>query len=283
MSVKGAIRRLLGDSVTGMLDYYRFPAHRAAWGGPFNGQERRRELFAALVKRIKPIAIVETGTHLGTTTEFMAATGIPTYSVDANPRSCGFARARLWRKRHVTVRHGDSRDALRAFLSRPSHSPNGGTILAYLDAHWTDDLPLADELQLIFGECAAAVVIVDDFRVPDDPGYAYDDYGPGKALNAQYIGPVVEAHDLAVFYPSASSQQETGLRRGCSGHTELPQFIDDVCRRAIAGVKPRKYSRGQPMSPRSANDDAPILQPAGEAPHLADVRRVPPVAQRKTK
>ena len=57
--------------------------------------------------------------------------------------------------------------------------------------------------------------MVDDFQVRDDPGYDYDDYGPGKALNAEYIATAVEAHDLAIFYPAASSQEETGLRRGC--------------------------------------------------------------------
>jgi hypothetical protein len=58
--------------------------------------------------------------------------------------------------------------------------------------------------------------MIDDFEVPDDHGFGYDDYGPGKALNAAYIGPLVEAHDLAVFYPSARSQEETGHRRGCA-------------------------------------------------------------------
>jgi hypothetical protein len=31
------------------------------------------------------------------------------------------------------------------------------------------------------------VAMIDDFRVPGDEGYAYDDYGPGKALTADYL------------------------------------------------------------------------------------------------
>jgi hypothetical protein len=216
MNIKGAIHSLLGDTVSGMIDYYRFPARRAAWGGPFNGQQRRQELFTAMVRKFKPAAIIETGTYLGTTTEFMAGMGVPVYSVEGNPRFYGFARARLWRKRHVTIRRGDSRDALRAFFDGPLRGYNDRTVLAYLDAHWNDDLPLADELGIIFSNCQAAVVMVDDFQVPQDSAYCYDDYGPGKALNADYVAPLVEAHDLVLFYPSVPSQEETGLRRGCA-------------------------------------------------------------------
>lgn len=254
MSVKAAIRSLLGDTVTGMFDYYRFPARRAAWGGSFNGQERRRELFTALVGKLKPVVIIETGTYRGTTTEFMAATGIPVYSVETNRRFYGFARARLWRQRHVTVRCGDSREALRAFFADPLYSPNDGAALAYLDAHWNDDLPLAEELELIFAKCAAAVVMVDDFQVPDDPGYDYDDYGPGKALNAAYVAPAVEAHDLAIFYPSASSQQETGLRRGCIVlcNAAFAYKLQSLPQLRRASIPPRNFAgRGLALGQRS--------------------------------
>ena len=147
--LKAAVRKFFDERTMGMLDYWRFPSRRAGWGGAFNGQRRRQELFAALVEKIRPGVIVETGTYLGTTTEFMAEAGVPIYSVESNPRYYGFARARLWRKRHVTIRHDDSRKALRAFFAAPLRSP-GGSVLAYLDVHWNEELPLADELEIIF-------------------------------------------------------------------------------------------------------------------------------------
>ena len=223
--IKKVLRQLLGGRILGTVDYWRFSERRTAWGGPFNGQERRRELFAALVQKLRPAAIIETGTHLGTTTEFMAENDVPIYSVEANRRSLGFARARLWRKRHVTIRSGDSRDALRAFFAGPLRSRGSAPILVYLDAHWQDDLPLVGELEIIFGNCPEAAVVIDDFEVPGDRGFAFDDYGPGKALNAAYIVPVVDAHDLMIFYPSASSGEETGARRGCVV----------LCKSALAG------------------------------------------------
>jgi len=57
--------------------------------------------------------------------------------------------------------------------------------------------------------------MVDDFQVPFDAGYRYDDYGLGRVLNADYIEPIVGAHGLRVFYPSTPSVNETGARRGC--------------------------------------------------------------------
>ena len=57
--------------------------------------------------------------------------------------------------------------------------------------------------------------MVDDFQVPFDAGYGYDDYGSGRVLTADYIEPIVAAHGLRVLYPSTPSVHETGERRGC--------------------------------------------------------------------
>jgi hypothetical protein len=97
--------------------------------------------------------------------------------------------------------------------------PVGGSrddhLFVYLDAHWNDDLPLTEELEIVFGACPNAIVMIDDFLVPFDEGYRYDDYGAGRSLTADYIEPIVVAHRLRLFYPSTPSVCETGERRGC--------------------------------------------------------------------
>ena len=45
-------------------------------------------------------------------------------------------------------------------------------------------------------------------------GYAYDDYGPCKALTPDYIAGLTHKFSLAHFYPATPSSQETGARRG---------------------------------------------------------------------
>ena len=212
----------------GMLDYIKSPDRGAGWG-PFNGQTARQALFIDLLAKTGPHAIVETGTFLGTTTEFMSQTGLPVFTIEAHPRHYGFAHARFWRKRNVKLLYGDSRTGLHELFDGALHPLSKFTIFFYLDAHWNDDLPLMEEIDIIFGHCPMAVVIIDDFEVPFDSGYGFDDYGPGKTLVADYIKPAISKHQLIAFYPSTPSAADYPstpmaavglaapgrLRRGC--------------------------------------------------------------------
>ena len=115
----------------------------------------------------------------------------------------------------MTLLRGDSRQALRKLFDGPLRSLRVSTIFFYLDAHWNADLPLAEELEIIFSRCPAAIVAIDDFKVPFDAGYGYDDYGPDKALTADYVTQTMHQHGLCAFYPSTPAIEETGARRGC--------------------------------------------------------------------
>ena len=211
---KTLLKRMVGEPALGALDYLRHPELRDRWGGPFNGQSARVALFRSLVAKLKPRAIIETGTYHGTTTEFMAQTGLPIFTVESHPRDYGFSRARLLRYRHVTVRQDDSRQFLSGLFHGPLQSFADQTLFAYLDAHGEKDLPLADEIDLIFRHCRAAVIMIDDFQVPDDSGYRYDNYG-AEALTRAYIERSISGHELQAFYPSVPAAKETGMRRGC--------------------------------------------------------------------
>jgi hypothetical protein len=214
-SLKLVAGNVLGQKILGGLDYYRHPDRRQTFLGPFNGQPFRRALFHALIEQLKPAAILETGTYLGTTTEFMAATSLPVFTVEAHPRNYGFARARLWRNREVTILNGDSRTVLRPLFNGPLHRFADRTIFAYLDAHSENDLPLSEEIEIVFHHCSAAAVMIDDFCVPSDDGYRYDNYGPNRSLTTSYIAPAIASHGLCAYYPSTPSVHEGGARRGC--------------------------------------------------------------------
>jgi hypothetical protein len=218
MKMKTIAKRFLENiyllEAIGTIDYFRCPLKRVAWG-PFNGQPVRSALFRDIIANTQPRAIVETGTYLGNTTERLAETGLPVYTIEADCYNFGFARARFWRRHNVTLLRGDSREILRRLLDGQLRALCSSPIFFYLDAHWNEDLPLAEELEIVFRRCPAAVVMIDDFQVPFDPGYGYDDYGPRKALIFCYIRPAVRNHRLRSFYPSALSADEGGTRRGC--------------------------------------------------------------------
>src|SRR5581483_11607057 len=100
---------------------------------------------------------------------------------------------------------------LREYLPRFA---GDGPALFYLDAHWDkQDLPLLEELRLIFERSPRAVVLIDDFEVWDDPGYSFDDYGAGRRLTLDYLAPLA-AFAPRCFFPLGAAG-ETGGRRGC--------------------------------------------------------------------
>ena len=214
----------------GALDYYFLPDTRASWGGPLNGQQERRRMVTTLLRQVGIEAIVETGTYRGTSTEFFAdLCAGPVVTIEADRRFYGYSRARLWKRRNVTGLLADSRVGLRTLID--DDRLKGRRVLFYLDAHWGQDLPLAEELDLIFEHWSQAVVLVDDFQVPDDAGYAFDDYGEGKALTPAYAAGALAKCALTPFFPTAHSSEETGAKRGCivlAAHADVIQALRGV-------------------------------------------------------
>ena len=157
--------------------------------------------------------ILETGTFRGTSTEFFATVfQTPVHTVESNARYCVDSRQRLATEPGVTVELGDSRTFLERYFDQANVREQ--TLFVYLDAHWEEDLPLAEELAAIARATTRCIVMIDDFQVPGDSGYAYDDYGPGKALVEDYL-PQSLLKGWALMYPTAPSEEETGAKRGC--------------------------------------------------------------------
>ena len=210
--IKELFKKCIGESNNGRLEFLRHPRMQNSWGGPLNGQRFRQRILFDLLFTFPIEAIIETGTYRGTTTALFAATSLPVYSAEVHPRYFSYAKMRFFFNRHkVHLYHSDSRSFLRK-LSEDSQVPKGD-VFFYLDAHWGEDLPLREELEIIFSKWERPIVLVDDFQVPDS-SYGFDDYGQGNALNLGYIKPVVSAHNLSVFFPSVESSEETGERRG---------------------------------------------------------------------
>lgn len=212
------------------MDYYRHPHLRGSWGGALNGQKHRQQMVGAFIRRLPLDAIVETGTFRGTTTTYLAElTSLPIYTVEFSQRFRAFSRVALRQFRNVHLFGGDSRPFLRSLAA--DKQLRHKTILFYLDAHWDADLPLAEELEIIFGSWERAVVLIDDFQVADDLGYGYDDYGSGSALTMDYIAPARKRFGLSAFFPSLSSAEETGAKRGSitlAADSELKKMLRDM-------------------------------------------------------
>jgi hypothetical protein len=194
----------------GRFEYYRHPEMLDLWGGPFNGQCFRQLMYLDLALACNFEAIVETGTFRGSTTRFLAQNsgGAPVYSCEYGPLNFEFAKWRLRGDQNLFLFNLDSRNFIRDLkISRQAKT------FFYLDAHWGADLPLREELNLIIQKFENFVVMIDDFEVPNDPEYQFDDYGPGKRLSLRDF-PLHQDNGIACYFPARPSCQESGLRRG---------------------------------------------------------------------
>ncbi|UCH47850.1 MAG: hypothetical protein JSU95_17655 [Betaproteobacteria bacterium] len=178
-----------------------------------NGQQGRQHIFAQIVRDSGIETIVETGTYLGDTTGWMhKVSGLPVYTSEINRHFHLLAKRRLAGYKDIHLVHGDSVDALRKLAASPVSNLQA---FFYLDAHWYESLPLFEELRIIVSHWNNFVVMVDDFEVPGDDGYGFDDYGFRRSLSMSCFGKAFRELGLTAYFPVLSSTQETGARSGC--------------------------------------------------------------------
>lgn len=182
-------------------------------GGAFNGQVGRQGIFKEIVGRARFDRIIETGSFIGNTAAWMNhISGLPVHSSEINRHFHLLARKRLASRKDIYLEMGDSVDCLRRLADSTISAER---VFFYLDAHWYENLPLADELRLIAGHWHDFVVMIDDFEVPGDDGYKFDDYGFQRSLTIGCFGKVFRELEMLPYFPTLPSALETGARSGC--------------------------------------------------------------------
>ena len=178
-----------------------------------NGQGFRRKIVEEIMAAVEPEFIIETGTFRGVTTEYLCQLAdIRVFTIEINKRSFGFASARLRKFNRVKLLEGDSVSVLPEVIQ--SNNLENKIGFYYLDSHWETYLPILDELKIICSRESGAVVLIDDFKIPKDEGYTYDDYGEAGALTLEYLSDIISRYGLTGYFPNCPSSQETGKRRG---------------------------------------------------------------------
>lgn len=179
---------------------------------PFNGQAVRWNTISAISRSFEPNVAIETGTYLGSSTPYISslASG-KTYSIEINEES--FKKTtRRFRENHserdIKLILGDSAQKISEVLSELD--PVSTRVIAYLDAHWLDAIPTAEELLALVAWGGAWVAIIDDFKVPHDAGYGFDHYG-NTTIGADIVPTKC---GISIFVPSVPSTRETNAKRG---------------------------------------------------------------------
>ena len=212
-------------AVTSAQDHVMNGQAAIPWGGPLNGQRYRQYVMERLM-RVGSDAIVETGTFLGTSTAFFARHGVPVHSCELREEFLAAALFQLTGFDNVSLYLMDSRAFLRELAA--DQSLDFKRPFFYLDAHWYDDLPLADEIKIIRERWPEYFVMVDDFYVPE-AGYNFDRYANGLELTLDHLEREgVDLSETAVLFPTAASTAETSAKRGTLVLTPLHVYERDL-------------------------------------------------------
>ncbi len=226
---------LNADLAPVLLDHIEPSVYMDHWSvQPFNGQARRIKSIFALAEAFAPTHVVETGTYMGSSTPYLAsfASG-PTYTIEIEEQYAARARKRFELNHaplSIELVLGDSAQRIREVLARiPAHDSR---VLAYLDAHWLDQIPTTEELEALDAWGGCWLAIIDDFKVEGDSGYGFDLYGD------VVIGPAIVPDITAVqiWIPAELASRETGARRG-TGYVVSAKAVPLIPEHALEGLR----------------------------------------------
>ncbi len=198
----------LTDLETAVTVLVTCPTYQPGADGAFNGLAGGKRGFEELLKKYRFSCIIETGTHVGETTGYLAMRSkLPVYSSEINRNMCSLARMRLKNISGIHLCHSDSREFIEELSTDPEMILN--EIFFYLDAHWGKDCPLVDEIEQIASRWEKFVIMIDDFQVPGDDGYGYDRFSAFQKMNISLIRSTMRKHRLRAFFPSIPSAEES--------------------------------------------------------------------------
>jgi hypothetical protein len=187
-------------------------------GGPFGFDIHAALLVDYLIRAHRCDAILETGSHLGDTTVYLSKRypHLPVVSCDINSTYAETAAGRLRDLPNATVEAADSRSMLGRWIGKFQRP------FVFLDAHWLDDWPLKQELEML----RSGVICIDDFNV-GKPGFAFDHYhgiecGPALLLPFGNRVPHYYVPQPTAHYPYPCLQP---VRRGGKAFIELELSI----------------------------------------------------------
>jgi len=189
------IRQFIGSSY-GTWQLSRFRLH---------GDRIHLELLRKIISEYNITSIVETGTFLGYTTELFAKEfpNMQIYTSEINKKFYKKAKRNLTKYKNVHIFNVTSPQFLNHLLK---NKLMGDRPFFYLDAHWLDDWPLEEELQIISKNIHSAVISIDDFKVERDIRFTYDSYN-GKECSIDLVNPNIYKNKYNLIFPNYGKEK----------------------------------------------------------------------------
>jgi predicted O-methyltransferase YrrM len=130
----------------------------------FNSDQHVQSEIKKLIETFNIKHVVETGTFVGNSTAFFSKCGCVVDTIEINQEYYNSALINLENYDNFTCHLGDSIQMLPRILET---IPKELTLF-YLDAHWQDDWPLLNEIELIGKSFKDnCILVIDDFFVPN--------------------------------------------------------------------------------------------------------------------
>lgn len=192
----------------------------APYNYPLHGDPIAIKAFEILVNEGKIKAIVETGTFRGYTTALLARKfpSIPIYTCEIDDHNFRKASESLKKYSNVKVYHNTSPKFLNQIIKEKLISDR---VLFYLDAHWLDDWPLEEEMQIISSKIKSAFIVIDDFKVPGDDRFAFDKYKE-KECSLDMVNPnIIKKNSYKNLFPNYGEE----VYRKDIAHPDLVGYV----------------------------------------------------------
>jgi hypothetical protein len=176
---------------------------------PFHNDAMFIRVVDSIMSTLAIKSFVETGTFLGFSSKHIARNhpDLKVLTIECNNDYHALSRISLSRYSSVTQYLGDSAALLPDILSSDTICY---PTLFFLDAHWKEYLPLTDELLTILGSQKDAVIIIDDFQVPDRGEYGFDTYH-GQPIGLGLLkGCLHRGQEIALFLPNYDATNAYG-------------------------------------------------------------------------
>jgi hypothetical protein len=151
---------------------------------------------------------VETGTYLGGTTKRFSQMFKKVHTIEFLPENFEKAKQHLQGCENVIQYLGDSAKTLPTVMKRI----RAEKCFFFLDAHWQNDCPLIDELNVIAQSNKKGIIAIHDWKVPNTD-LGFDSYN-GQDFTIEWIKPTLDKcfAKYRIWYNDANKAK--GARRG---------------------------------------------------------------------
>lgn len=138
---------------------------------PFNGDHFVAAQFLKLKNKFKIDRVIECGTCVGGSAKWFGENFDYVETIEIEKSFQEIAKQRCAGLQNILFRLGSTVKVLPEALEGTTDRT-----LVFIDSHWAEHFPLFDELIIIKEAKIKPVIVIHDFKVPNEPALGYDSY-----------------------------------------------------------------------------------------------------------